>query len=58
MQTKRILIADDNDDLRASVGAFLKLKGYECETASDGRMAIAQARSGAFSLRNCPKINC
>ena len=29
MQAKRILIADDNDDLRASVGAFLKLKGYE-----------------------------
>lgn len=50
MQAKRILIADDNDDLRASVGAFLKLKGYECETACDGRMAIAQARSGAFSL--------
>lgn len=47
--TERILIVDDSDELRRNVSEFLTLKGYCCEEAIDGRMALAQIESGAFS---------
>ncbi len=46
----RILIVDDEDALRQNVSEFLTLKGYECESASDGMTALAALSDGAFSL--------
>lgn len=46
---QRILIVDDNPDLRGNVAEFLRLKGYECEEADCGMLALAQVKSGAFS---------
>lgn len=46
---QRILIVDDNPDLRGNVAEFLRLKGYACEEADCGMLALAQVKSGAFS---------
>ena len=38
--TKRILIADDDDDLRQALEQFLELEGFAIVGASDGRAAL------------------
>jgi CheY-like chemotaxis protein len=41
MTSKRIVVADDNQDVCAFVSAALKGAGYEVETAADGEAALA-----------------
>jgi DNA-binding response OmpR family regulator len=41
---KRILIAEDNEDLRAFIKLALEQAGYEVELAGDGRRALALQR--------------
>ena len=43
-QGRRILLADDNADMRAYVGRLLAGEGYVVETAEDGEAALALAR--------------
>jgi len=42
----RILLADDNADMRAYVAGILARGGYDIETAEDGAAALAAARRG------------
>jgi CheY-like chemotaxis protein len=39
-----ILVVDDDDDARATVGDLLRLNGYQVEAAGDGRDALAVCR--------------
>ena len=45
----RILVVDDNADMRTSLSHLLGLLGYEVETAADGNQALAAHRARAFS---------
>ncbi|HAR61925.1 MAG: two-component system response regulator [Candidatus Margulisiibacteriota bacterium] len=40
MNAKRILLADDNESVRKSVGFYLKAKNFEVEYARDGEEAL------------------
>ena len=42
---KRVLLADDNADMRAYVGRLLEAEGYEVVTVSDGEAAVEALRS-------------
>ncbi|MEA1902311.1 MAG: response regulator transcription factor [Actinomycetota bacterium] len=42
---ERILIVDDEDNLRELVRSYLKAEGYEVSEASDGRSAVEAVRS-------------
>jgi signal transduction histidine kinase/DNA-binding response OmpR family regulator len=42
---RRILLADDNSDMRAYVRRLLEARGYEVETVADGGAALAAARA-------------
>jgi sigma-B regulation protein RsbU (phosphoserine phosphatase) len=47
----RILVVDDNDDNRYTLGLYLDLEGYRnIETAQDGAEAIAQLNASSFDL--------
>ncbi len=43
-QTKRILIVDDNEQIREIIGEMLRSFGYEYEMASDGIEALAKVK--------------
>jgi PAS domain S-box-containing protein len=43
---RRVLLADDNADLRAYIGRLLTGHGYEVETVADGEAALAALREG------------
>ena len=45
---RSVLIADDEEDLRANIGRFLERKGFEVELARDGGEALAKLRARAF----------
>ncbi len=47
---KRILVADDNADLRDYIGRLLRGEGYTVEMAVDGEAALSAARSRAPDL--------
>lgn len=42
---KKILIADDNDDLRSLLAYQLQARGYQIVMASDGVQAVEKARA-------------
>lgn len=44
--TKRILVAEDDDDLRQTLAEILELEGYEVDTAEDGQVALDKLRAG------------
>jgi DNA-binding NtrC family response regulator len=50
MALSRILVVDDNADMRASLSHLLVLLGYEVETAADGNQALAAHRANAVSM--------
>ena len=43
--SKKILIADDNEDLRSLLAYQLQLRGYQIITASDGVQAVNKCRA-------------
>ena len=47
---KRIVLADDNDDMRGYVGRLLELEGYQVEPVADGEAALAAARRATPDL--------
>lgn len=47
---KRILLIEDEADLRELMSLHLKRDGYEVEVAEDGARGLEKARSGAFDL--------
>lgn len=46
----RILIVDDEDDLRALLTGYLEERGYEISSASDGEEAITALQKKKFDL--------
>jgi DNA-binding NtrC family response regulator len=46
----RVLVVDDNADMRLSMRQLLGLLGYEVETASDGNEALALHRANAVGI--------
>jgi len=50
MPRTRILIVDDNADLRASLRMLLEHVGYEVETAADGAAALRVHRARAVRI--------
>jgi putative two-component system response regulator len=42
--SKRILIVDDDEQIREILGEFMKIQGFEYETASDGIEALAKVK--------------
>jgi two-component system, OmpR family, alkaline phosphatase synthesis response regulator PhoP len=48
--TERILLVEDEEDLRMTLSDRLKAEGYALETASDGEQGLRKAVEGAFDL--------
>jgi two-component system C4-dicarboxylate transport response regulator DctD len=48
--TKRILIADDDDDLRQALEQLLELEGFAIVGAPDARAALRLAREAGYDL--------
>ena len=46
----RVLVVDDEENVRITTAAILEQEGYEVETAGDGREALAKVRRGEFDL--------
>jgi two-component system chemotaxis response regulator CheY len=47
---RRILVVDDDDDLRETICDVLALAGHDVVQAADGRAALAQLRARRFDL--------
>lgn len=43
--THRVLVADDQEDLRDLFTSFLELRGYEARSVADGLEAVREARA-------------
>ncbi len=50
MTSRRILVVDDEEELRLSVTGVLRRAGYEVEAAGDGASAMALVRQAPFHL--------
>jgi DNA-binding response OmpR family regulator len=46
----RILVVDDDENLRRLIAAYLEKEGYQVAQAADGRAALVQLREGAPNL--------
>jgi DNA-binding response OmpR family regulator len=46
----RILVVDDEENVRITTAAILEQEGYELDTASDGHEALDKIRNGDFDL--------
>jgi CheY-like chemotaxis protein/anti-anti-sigma regulatory factor len=46
----RVLVVDDEENVRVTTAAILEQEGYEVETASDGQEALSKVRNGHFDL--------
>jgi CheY-like chemotaxis protein/anti-anti-sigma regulatory factor len=46
----RILVVDDEENVRLTTSAILEQEGYHVETASDGREALSKVERGKFNL--------
>lgn len=46
----RLLVVDDEDNVRITTAAILEQDGYKVETASDGQEALNKIREGKFDL--------
>lgn len=47
---ERVLIVDDNEDVRRILALRFALAGFEVRDAPDGRAALAELRSGEWDL--------
>jgi DNA-binding response OmpR family regulator len=47
---QRVLVVDDEENVRITTAAILEQEGYEVETASDGQEALSKIRNGRFDL--------
>lgn len=46
----RILVVDDEENVRITTAAILEQEGYEVDTASDGHEALSKVKTGSFDL--------
>lgn len=46
----RVLVVDDEENVRITTAAILEQDGYEVDTASDGQEAVDKIRHGGFDL--------
>jgi DNA-binding NtrC family response regulator len=46
----RILIVDDEGDIRLTLATFLNEEGYQCQTAQDGETALEHVRDGGIDV--------
>src|SRR5687768_10999951 len=51
--TRRLLIVDDEENIRAPLSAFLRSRGYEVQTAESGARALALLSEQKFTLMLC-----
>ena len=49
-ESARILVVDDEEDLRLGLAETLQGEGHQVETAGDGWKALEQARTARFDL--------
>lgn len=47
---KRILIAEDDDNIRNLLGSYLSVSGYEIDAVSDGRAALARLERAQYDM--------
>jgi len=52
----RILVIDDEDDVRAVIRAILESGGHEVETASDGVDGVRKFQQQSFDLVLCDSV--
>lgn len=50
MKTPRVLVVDDEEQVREILQRLLSLHGYEVELACDGAQALDLLRGGSFAL--------
>jgi DNA-binding response OmpR family regulator len=50
---KKILLIEDNNDVRENTAEILELAGYEVATAEDGKVGVAKASAEDFDLIIC-----
>ena len=48
--TRRLLLVDDDADLRQMYGLILGKEGYQLDLAEDGLEGLAKARAGGYDL--------
>ncbi len=46
----RILIVDDEEDIRLTLAHFLKDEGYQCQTAQNGETALEKVQEGGIDV--------
>lgn len=49
MKNRKVLIVDDEKNLRASLVELIESEGYETEQASDGAEGLLKIRGGGFA---------
>lgn len=50
---KKILLIEDNNDVRENTAEILELAGYDVETAENGKLGVAKATHDTFDLIIC-----
>ncbi|MBK3518642.1 response regulator transcription factor [Carboxylicivirga marina] len=50
MNTKRILVVEDEPDMQSGIKDNLEFEGYEVETASDGKEGLGKILTNSFDL--------
>lgn len=50
---KRILVIEDNENVRENLSEILELAGYEVQSAENGKRGVEKAKSAAFDLIIC-----
>ena len=46
----RVLVVDDEEDIRASLGSLLRLLGYQVDTAATGEQALQMIRETPYDV--------
>jgi CheY-like chemotaxis protein len=49
-ETTRVLIVDDEPDVRRVLAELLKANGFECAEAADGQSALSLLNTGSYDL--------
>ena len=50
---KRVLVVDDEETIRLALAKFLRMRGYEVQTAENGLAALAELRQNKYMLMLC-----
>lgn len=50
---RRVLVVDDEETIRLALAKFLRMRGYEVQTAENGLAALAELRRNKYMLMLC-----